>query len=142
MIANLKSIQFKAKKEKLVTCSPYDYVKSILNKIPLTDIQIARFDKDYSQWLINRWLLPYFRDIVALNMSGTLPNSFHYKYLFKFVKKMDYVPAMDMKIFKIEDNTKVIMKFYKVDYEEASMLMKYVSKDELKEIKTFYKNNR
>lgn len=141
MIANLQKIQLKTEKSKIESFSPYDYMKSICMKEPLTEEQLARFETDYQPYVINRWLLPFFPGILQLNMSGDLPKKFHYEYLYRFVKKMSYVPAMDLKSFKIDEKLKLIMKFYRVAYEEAKLLNNFISKGELKEIRDFFKNN-
>jgi len=135
-----KYTQINIESSKVNRVSPYEYIKSIVKKTPLTEHQKKRFDTDYSMFVINRWLLPYCHDIIQLNMYN-VPKMFHYKYLYKAVT-IDFIPKMKLKNIKVSKNIKNIMKFHGVDYEEANLLNKFASKKELKEIDNFYKQNK
>ena len=141
MIPDLRETNIDGLDEKIDKCSPYDYIKSICQKKPLTEHQLDRFEKDYPMWVINRWLLGTVPTaIININNWGNIPKKFHYEYLYRTVKKMSYIPAMTLKAFSEEKDIKMISTFYKVDLEEAKHLSKYINKEELKEISKFYKN--
>jgi len=126
---------------KVVKIHPFEYVKSICTKVPLTEYQIARFNTDYQPFIVNRWLLANYPDeIIAINGFGDTPKRFHYEFLFKHTKKLPYTPKMTLKVIAIDKNIEMVSRFYRISITEAKMLYQYVGNDELQEIKKYYKN--
>lgn len=95
--------------------------------------------KDYSQFAVNRYLSKYksYVEILQNILTLKLPNEAHYKYL---KKNLPYGWPRKVELAKEESDPIIeyVMKFYDCSRRDAKDYIKYLSKEEIAEIKYYY----
>ena len=126
----------------LVIMKLSNYLNAINHtKEPLLDTDDEFVEKGYTPYVINR-CLSYFPDtIFHVNEMNTLCNidkKFHFDYLRNSLRKRKRFSKW-LKTEKI-DEIEIIKRHYNYSYKRAKEVMSLLSKEEIEEIKSLYKD--
>ena len=95
--------------------------------------------KDYNQYIINYYLSKYksYIEIVDILLPLRLPNKAHFKFLQKHIP-YGWPRKVEIKEPEKSIDEEYLMRFYECSRRDAKDYLKFISKEELDQIKDYY----